>query len=475
MAQQLDVLIVDDSPPVSIVLNRLMAREGMSTQVVETLKEARAVLRETAPTVAVIDLGLPDGNGMDLVHEIVAGEIPTYPIVLTAQGSLSIAVDAMKAGARDFLVKPPDHTRFLVTVRNGIETRRLQNDVAELTRVLGGDRFYGFIGSSPAMQAIYQTINAAAASKATVFVSGESGTGKELTAEALHLQSRRCHQPFIALNCGAIPRDLIESEIFGHVKGAFTGATTDRQGAAAQAHRGTLFLDEVCEMDLDLQVKLLRFIQTGSLQKVGGTNIETVDVRFICATNRDPWEEVQAGRFREDLYYRLHVIPIHLPPLRERNADGLAIAEHFLHEFSAEEGKQFTGFDDAVAQVILNYDWPGNVRQMQNVIRNIVVLNNGPVVTPAMLPPPLNTFNRTANMMRSLVVSATATIEPNGLAGQDVRPLWMVERDAIAAAISRCDGNIKQAARLLVISPSTIYRKLAVPRDAARNGSSQLL
>jgi DNA-binding NtrC family response regulator len=330
--------------------------------------------------------------------------------------------------------------------------------VASLKDAFGENRFHGFIGSSPAMQAAYKTIKAAATSKATVFGTGESGTGKELAADALHHQSPRRSGPFIALNCGAIPRELIESEIFGHMKGAFTGATTDRDGAAKLAHKGTLFLDEICEMDLDLQVKLLRFIQTGTFQKVGGSSTEKVDVRFVCATNRDPWVEVQEGRFREDLYYRLHVIPLQLPPLRDRGGDKLEIAQHFLAQMGKEEGKPFEGFADDVAQIILSYDWPGNVRQLQNVVRNIVVLNDGKFITRDMLPPPLDRVDPTRAAPRPGAVAGPATA-PAAASEADIRPLWMVEKDTIETAISLCEGNIQKAARLLDISPSTIYRK----------------
>jgi DNA-binding NtrC family response regulator len=308
-----------------------------------------------------------------------------------------------------------------------------------------------------AMQAVYRIIESAAPSKATVFITGESGTGKEVCAEAIHQCSPRREQPFIALNCAAIPHDLMESEIFGHVKGSFTGAQGDRKGAASLADGGTLFLDEICEMDLDLQSKLLRFIQTGTLQRVGSGKLETVDVRFICATNRDPLLEVKAGRFREDLYYRLHVIPLYLPPLRERGEDILLLARSLLQNYAKEENKRFRDFDAAAARVLLDYPWPGNVRELQNVVRNIVVLNDKELVSPDILPPPLNG-------VRALAVATTAAQQPAATAttpavGGPIRPLWLVEKEVIEQAIASCDGNIPKAAALLEISPSTIYRK----------------
>lgn len=304
------------------------------------------------------------------------------------------------------------------------------------------------------MQGVYKTVESAAKSKASVFITGESGTGKEVCAEAVHRESERSNKPFIALNCGAIPRDLVESEIFGHVKGAFTGAVSDRVGSAGQANGGTLFLDEICEMELALQPKLLRFLQTGTFQRVGSDKTEQVDARIICATNRDPWQEVAEGNFREDLYYRLHVLPIELPPLRARDADAVEIARHFLEIYANEEGKNFSAFSPEVEASIQSYPWPGNVRQLQNVVRNIVVLNDGDIVTPEMLPAPLDTA---IDDLREHRVSA-APAGPS-VASDDIRPLEDLEREAIQNAIRICDGNIPEAALRLGISAATIYRK----------------
>jgi len=302
------------------------------------------------------------------------------------------------------------------------------------------------------MQQVYRTIDSAASSKASIFITGESGTGKEVCAEAIHAASKRGDKPFIAINCAAIPKDLIESELFGHVKGAFTGAATDRQGAAELADGGTLFLDELCEMDLDLQTKLLRFIQTGTFQKVGSSKMKSVDVRFVCATNRDPWKEVQEGRFREDLYYRLYVIPLHLPPLRERGEDVIEIAYSLLGYMSVEEGKAFVRFAQEVLDRFNQYEWPGNVRQLQNVLRNVVVLNNGKEITLNMLPPPLNQPIENSLRLKEK--------QSEDITVKDIFPLWITEKTAIEQAIKACDGNIPRAAGFLDVSPSTIYRKL---------------
>jgi two-component system repressor protein LuxO len=299
------------------------------------------------------------------------------------------------------------------------------------------------------MQAVYRVIEAAAPSRATVFVTGESGTGKELAASAVHRLSPRAAGPFVPINCAAIPRDLIESEIFGHVRGAFTGAVADRQGAAQAADGGTLFLDEICEMDLALQGKLLRFVQTGQFTPVGASRPVSVDVRFVCATNRDPLAEVKAGRFREDLYYRLHVVPLRLPPLRERGEDVILLAEAFLARAAAEEGRRFRRLSPDAKAALLAHSWPGNVRELENAIRGAVVLADGEELTAEMLP-------------ASVRLSPPSRRAPPPAADPSaILPLAEVERRAIEAAIAACGGNIPRAAAALGISPSTLYRKRA--------------
>ena len=300
-------------------------------------------------------------------------------------------------------------------------------------------------------------------STATVFVTGESGTGKELCAQAIHDVSNRASGPFVPLNCGAIPRGLLESEVFGHLKGSFTGAIADKKGAAAAASGGTLFLDEICEMDLSLQTKLLRFLQTSTIQPVGATKAQMVDVRIVCATNRDPLTEVRAGRFREDLYYRLHVVPIHLPPLREREGDVMKIADEILTKFTAEESKNFTGFSAEVRDIFTSMAWPGNVRQLMNAIRNVVVLNDGPIVLPEMLPSEVTMPHPVSNNAHAGFASSPDAMrtepQPNNVSAFIGTPLATFEREFIEATIEYCDGSIPQAARLLDVSPSTLYRK----------------
>jgi len=451
------ILLVEDSASLAVVYEEYLREQDYQVVHVDTGKAALEAIAADIPDAILLDLQLPDMNGKDILDEVNTRALPTAVIVITAHGSVDVAVEIMQAGAFDFIEKPFTADRLFVTLENALKRQNLE-EIVDLYR---RHHFHGFVGASLSMQSVYQIISSVASSKATVFITGESGTGKEVCAQAIHDESPRRDKPFIALNCAAIPRDLMESEIFGHVKGAFTGAVAAREGAAARADGGTLFLDEICEMDLDLQSKLLRFIQTASFQKVGGSKVEDVDVRFICATNKDPMEEVKAGRFREDLYYRLHVIPINLPALRKREEDVLLIARYFLRHYSTEEGKGFERFAPGTETILLEYDWPGNVRQLQNVICNIVVLNDSDIVTPTMLPPPLD--EQAAGTVSNLPDNtATAEAAANALDATQsisIRPLWQIEKQAIEQAIKQCDGNIPKAAALLDISPSTIYRK----------------
>ncbi|MGF1757377.1 sigma-54 dependent transcriptional regulator [Photobacterium sagamiensis] len=465
-AKQRQVLMVEDTASVAALYKSYLNPLGLSVNIVGTGREALCFIQDIVPDLILLDLRLPDMTGMEVL-EAVRREHGNLPVVImTAHGSIDVAVEAMRYGAQDFLIKPCEADRLRITVNNVLKEGCQTQEASQSKQ--GGAQYQGFIGNSIPMQAVYRVIESAAASKATVFVTGESGTGKEVCAEAVHAASPRNDKPFIALNCAAIPKELIESELFGHVKGAFTGASTERQGAVELAHQGTLFLDELCEMDLDLQSKLLRFIQTGTYQKVGSSKTSTVDVRFVCATNRNPWVEVQEGRFREDLYYRLHVIPIELPPLRDRSDDMIEIAHALLALMSMEEGKNFSRFSPDVIALLKSHSWPGNVRELQNVIRNIVVLNAGEEVTLQMVPPPINSIagveiassiNSSPDIQnRPIELGANLHIEQSRRSM--IEPLWVVEKRAIQAAINVCNGNIPRAAGLLEVSPSTIYRKL---------------
>ncbi|WP_419901775.1 sigma-54-dependent transcriptional regulator [Kiloniella sp.] len=465
------ILLVEDTASLSAVYTSYLRRSGYDSTQVASGGDALVELARGGYRVVLLDLQLPDMDGIEILRMVQEQKLPVAVVIITSNASVNVAVESMRLGAYDFLEKPFSADRLIVTVRNALKHMQLSEMVEAIKE---RTHFYGFIGSSLAMQSIYRTIDSASASKATVFITGESGTGKEVCAEAIHKCSPRMDKPFVPLNCGAIPKDLMESEIFGHVKGAFTGAISNRDGAASQADGGTLFLDEICEMDLDLQTKLLRFIQSGTFHKVGSTRLETVNIRIVCATNRSPLQEVQSGRFREDLYYRLHVIPIHLPPLRDRDEDIFEIARSFLVDYAEEEGKDFSSFSADAAEIINSYTWPGNIRQLQNVIRNSIVLNDGQVLTADMLPSLLGKESRGPDLTEDSVKRSplnsydeAATINPSGSlyhnqsAVNDIEPLWIVEKRAIEVAIESCGGSIPKAASLLDINPSTIYRKKA--------------
>jgi two-component system repressor protein LuxO len=455
------LLLVEDTPSILRIYHEVLKKLDVDLIDAATGARAAEILDETIPDVILLDVELPDANGIDILKRIRARNLPSAVIVVTAHGSVRVAVDAMREGAYDFIIKPFPPDRLIVTVRNALERRQLQTLVAA-SDVAKEGKFHDLLGASLPMRAVYNVIEAAAASRATVFITGESGTGKELCAAAIHQLSPRRNGPFVAINCGAIPRELMESEMFGHVKGAFTGAVTNRDGAISRAQRGTLFLDEICEMDLALQVKLLRVIQSGEFQKVGGSEVEHADVRYVCATNRDPWGEVQAGRFREDLYYRLHVVPCAMPPLRERDDDILLLARHFLGLYAKEEGKDFADFDEGATRALRRYPWPGNIRELQNALRNAVLFNQGRLVTEAMLnrlDP--NAAPRPATGPSIAALSPAPRTASAADARAAVKPLWLVEKEAIEEAIALCNGNIPRAAALLEINPSTIYRRKA--------------
>ncbi len=457
------VLLVEDTLSLQMVYRSILATAGHRVAVAGTAADGLEQFRTHRPMVVLLDLILPDRDGLELMREIQALQPETRVIAITANGSVNRAVEAMRAGAHDFLVKPFDEGRFLSAVQNALAEATPRDaakpdagsatqarDVAEISENSG------FIGTSDAMRRIHGTIASVARSMATVFITGESGTGKELCALAVHANSNRATGPFIALNCGAIPQDLLESEVFGHMKGSFTGAISDKQGAATAADGGTLFLDEICEMAPALQTKLLRFLQTSTVQPVGATRPRKVNVRIVCATNRDPLDAVRRGYFREDLYYRLYVVPIHMPPLRDRGQDIIEIAEAALSRFAQEEGRDFHGLDPTTRSLMQSLPWPGNVRQLLNVMRNVVVLNEGGWVTPEMLPPGLADEGNPADPQPIALASPDA-LTSDSLLGL---PLAEAERRLIEATLALHGGSIPKAARVLDVSPSTLYRKI---------------
>lgn len=452
---KMSILLIEDTVPLAEIYVEYLQEENAEIIPVTTGDEAFSYLSDHTPDIILLDMNLPDVDGMDILKYVSDRGLKCSVIIITGYGAVSRVVEAMRLGAFEYLQKPFDQGRLVLTVRNAMERMYLRQMVDSYKSQLGITEYHGMLGSSQVMQTVYDTIENVASSSATVFITGESGTGKELCAQAIHNISTRGHREMVILNCSAIPKDLMESEIFGHVKGAFTGAIADRQGAAERADGSTLFLDEIAEMDINLQSKLLRLIQFGTYQRVGSAKTCKVDIRYICATNRDPLKMVKEGRFREDLYYRLNVIPLKLPYLRERGRDKLDIALNFLRKFSEEENKSFKNYSPQVEDVILRHAWPGNIRQLQNIIRNVVVLNEGEQVEIDMLP---------RDFLDSLVddddhnnIKIIVDKKPDIGA---IRPLWQTEKQVIEEAIEICEGNISRAAAYLGINPSTIYRKL---------------
>lgn len=447
------ILLVEDSKVNALLYKTYLTEAGYRVHHASTIKEALPMAHEAMPEAAVIDIELPDGNGIDLLKHLRAEYPDLLLIIVTAHATVDFAVEALKQGAHDFIQKPFNAQRLLTTMRNALAVKDLRREVKLLGNA--GEHYHDFVGDSAPMQALYRVIEQVAASRIPVFITGESGTGKELAARALHAASPRARKNFHAINCAAIPNDLLESEIFGHIKGAFTGATTNRPGAALAADGGTLFLDEICEMPLDLQAKLLRLIQTQTVQQVGSDKEIKVDVRFVAATNKAPWTAVENGTFREDLFYRLNVVRLEMPPLRDRPEDIEKLAGYFLSRYAQEEGRSVTGFTDSARRALLAYHWPGNVRQLENAIRYAVVMTAEGNVDVAQLPQLSGQLQPNHQLVETTVERNLSIVEPVVL-----KPLWQAERDVIYEALRRTNDDVSRAAALLEVAPSTIYRKL---------------
>lgn len=460
-----DVLIIEDTLSMALMYQQHLKKAGISSEICQSGQHALIELRKGKVTTVLLDLQLPDMNGLDIIEAMDGTSHNITFIVITANGSVNTAVDAMRAGAYDFLIKPFPKEKLLTTVKNALERSQVTTTVQVLKDGFGAPQIPGFVGESAPMLAVYKMIESIANSNAAVFITGESGTGKEVTAQAIHKVSDRRDAPFIALNCAALPENLIESEIFGHVKGAFTGAHDARKGAASQANGGTLFLDEICEMDINLQAKILRFLQTGQIKRVGSDWSEDVDVRIVCATNRNPMVEVAEKRFREDLFYRLDVLSIELPPLSQRGEDVLLLGESFLKTYSTEEGKQFKSIAADTKDMMLNYHWPGNIRELQNTIRKAAVVHDGVELEAHMIslnaPKPASvTSNYELIGLASGAAKSTPKESLKTTFTLDIhQPMAVIERDLIEAVIASCKGSVPKAAQILQLSPSTIYRK----------------
>ena len=436
------VLVADDEASARTGLANLLRDEGFDVTLAEDGQRALARVQEIAPDVLVTDLRMPGLDGLELLRRAREVDPEIVVILATAFADVETAVRAMHEGAEHYLTKPVQFDELLLVIRRALERRKLRDEATEL-RVRLKDRlsFDNIVGSSPAMQEVFNVIQQVAPTKASVLITGESGTGKELVAQAIHEHGPRAGAPFVKLHCAALAETILESELFGHERGAFTGAAGRREGRFKQADGGTLFLDEIGEISPAIQVKLLRFLQERSFERVGGNETLKVDVRVIAATNRDLPTEVTAGKFREDLYYRLNVVNIEMPPLRARPSDLLPLAVHFLARFSKENGKRIEGFADDAVERIASYRWPGNVRELENVIERAVILCDGPTLTAKHLPAGVGAVSRGSIRMPG------STLEE-------------VERHLILTTLEACGGRTSQAAQMLDISVRKIQYKL---------------
>ncbi|WP_332675211.1 sigma-54-dependent transcriptional regulator [Aromatoleum sp.] len=438
-----NVLLVDDDPETGAWLSEFVKAEGFTIAVADSLRSARIQLTRSMPDVVLTDLMLPDGLGMELMEEIGTGG-STEVVVITGHASVESAIDALRGGATDYLVKPVDIERLRGVLQRIPKVEHFREEIGELRnelRKLG--RFGHILGSSPPMHRLYDQLSRVAPTSASVLLIGESGSGKEVVAQTIHDLSRRKRQPFLPLNCGAVSPQLVESELFGHEKGSFTGADRQHHGFFERANRGTLFLDEVTEMRPDLQVKLLRVLETGSFMRVGTNEPIATDVRLIAATNRSPEKAVAEGKLREDLYHRLNVFPIHLPPLRERGTDIELLAEHFLAELNEQEHTNKRFSSDAIA-ALYAHNWPGNVRELKNYVHRAYILADE-VIEPEIA---AESFVQKSHSS-VLTIRVGTTLEE-------------VNRRVMEATLLEC-GNVKRkAAEMLGISLKTLYNRLAV-------------
>lgn len=440
------ILIVDDDAAMRDFLREELEREGFAVEVARGGREGVERVKRGGIDLVVSDVKMPDIDGLDLLREIRAVEPSPYVVTITAFGSIDTAIRAVKLGAYDYVTKPFELDQLLLTIGKALSERDLRSEVARLRdEVSRNYRFDNLVGRSAAMQEIFGLIRRVSASHANVLITGDSGTGKELVARAIHYNSGRKNRPFVAVNCAAIPDTLLESELFGHKRGAFTDARTDRAGLFLEADGGTIFLDEIGELPLTLQPKLLRVLQEREVRPLGASKPERVDVRVIVATNRDLEALLKQGGFREDLYYRLNVIQIHIPPLRGRTEDLLVLAEHFLGRAAERSGKGLKGFSEATKKLLLTYHWPGNVRELENVVERAVALCEGPMIGPEDLPPAVRERKNPDRLSAALAQGLT---------------LDALEREYIEQVLEAEGGNKTRAAQRLGLDRKTLYRKL---------------
>lgn len=441
------LLIVDDERSMRDLLETAMKLKGYSVATAEDAQQAMELVARSDVDVVLTDVRMPGVSGLQLCDELQKTRPDIPVVVMTAFGSLETAVSAMRAGAYDFITKPIEMDVLALTMHRAVERRRLGQQVRILTEQMSGDAAYGdLLGESRVMRELYDQLARVAQSDASTLITGESGTGKELVARSIHLRSQRSEKPFVAINCGALSETLLESELFGHVAGAFTDAKQARKGLFLEAEGGTLLLDEIGEMPLAMQVKLLRALEEQRVRPVGGDREIPFDVRVLTATHRDLDSAVEEERFRQDLYYRINVIQLHLPPLRARGSDILLLAKHFASDFARKASKPVEGIDEAMAEKLLAYTWPGNIRELRNVMERAVALTRHSLLTVEDLPPKIRDFRAGMVFIGGDDPTELVTLEE-------------IERRYIEHVLRAAGGNQTQAAKILGVDRKTLYRK----------------
>ena len=474
------VLIVDDEKNILLTLNQSLQLAGYRTELASSGQVALDVVAARPVDVVLMDVKMPDLDGLTALERMQALKPGLPVIMMSGHGTIDTAVRATQLGARDFLEKPIARDRLLVALRNALAHQAAMEELAELRAEVGTGR-YQMVGTGAAMERIFSLIRRTAPSEGRVLITGENGTGKELIARALHQNSRRKQGPFVKLNCAAVPHELIESELFGHERGAFTGALAVRRGKFELAHEGTLFLDEIGDMPASMQAKLLRVLQEGELERVGGAETLKVDVRVLAATNKDLEQEIAAGRFREDLYYRLNVVQIHSPPLRERREDLPELIRAFLQEACAKNGRKGLQLSAEALAVMAAYDYPGNVRELRNLVERLAILCEGPTVSGAearellptgrsgALPAPPAPVLRALEALAQEPTAAAPPAQPGSAEGGGFRPradkpfreqVEEAEREIIQFALAHTQDNVTEAARLLDLERGHFYKKM---------------
>jgi DNA-binding NtrC family response regulator len=451
MPEKIRIMVIDDEPLMRVTIQDALISEGYEVVTAETGRKGLDLFRDNQTDILITDLKLPDMDGIQILKEVKTRSPEAYVIVITAYGSIDSAVTAMKEGASDYLTKPFSMDELILIAKRLVRIKQLEEENLLLRKKVE-ERYglEGLVGKNPQILKIYDLIETVSQTGTTVLVYGESGTGKELVANAIHLRSPRKNSPFVKVNCSALPETLLESELFGHEKGAFTGAMRQRKGRFEMADGGTLFLDEIGDISPGVQVKLLRVLQERQFERVGGNETLSVDVRLICATQRDLKEEIRKGNFREDLYYRLNVVPIMLPPLRERREDILLLADHFIDNFSRKMGREITGLSGDAKKLLLRYPFPGNIRELENMLERAIALIKGKVIEPEDLPEEVcggeTPVHNICEKIRASKPLSSAT--------------RIFEKEYIQSVLEKTKGKKGQAAEILGISRKTLWEKI---------------